>query len=215
MYIQFNRVQKSISAFEYNILERTPYSVCETIGFEKTSFGTISLKGQLKNTKIQLNINSKFGNRIQEGAVYKELCGDFSLDNRTGSIFYCGKKGSNFLNGIYFWSFVLNGEIYNTYEVGFGRKGIYLCVWKDDQLIAIISKKTHTKKFESNYSIYAENCQDFEFLIVINAYWDISRYFISSSGEEWHTLNTWQKELKNKYDTEFIPRIKAMDGITD
>lgn len=76
-------------------------------------------------------------------------------------------------------------------------------------------KKTHTKKFESNYSIYAENCQDFEFLIVINAYWDISRYFISSSGEERHTLNTWQKELKNKYDPEFIPRIKAMDGITD
>ena len=215
MYIQFNRIQKSTSAFEYNIIEYTPYSMCETFGFEKTSNGTILLNGQFKNTKAQLKINPYFGDRIQEDIGWKESCGTFSLDNITGDIFYCGKKGSNFLNGIYFWSFVLNNEIYNAYEVGFGRKGIYLCVWKNDQLIAVISKKIHTKNFESNYSIYAENCQNFELLIIISAYWDISRYFVSSSGEEWHTLYTWQKELKNKYDPEFIPKIKEIDKITE
>lgn len=39
-------------------------------------------------------------------------------------------------------------------------------------------------------------------------YWDLTRYPPSRSRNENHTLNTtWQKQLKNKFDPDFISSI--------
>lgn len=186
------------------------------LSFSKPDKGSaIKVSGTLANTETELNIYSRYLEKIKANGITKECCGACRIGNEIWKIYYCGKKGSNFLNGIYFWTFEMSNQIIEAYEVGFGRKGIYLCLWSDNTLIAIISKKLHNKNFESSYQIFAQSADIMALMIIAASFWDITRYFVTTSSEEWHTLNTWQKELKNKYDPAFIPRIKAMENISD
>ena len=61
--------------------------------------------------------------------------------------------------------------------------------------------------------MYREKEMPGRILYMLVTYWDFIKWYPESSYES-HTLNTWQKELKNKYDPNFIPRIEAMsDGV--
>lgn len=205
MVLQFAREQYKLGRFRYVI--STDYSQ-RIISFDKMSQGNIVVSSDDPNCSFQMEIYPTFRNSQKNGIETKQQSGEFSLQTYSGGIInYCGKKGSNFLNGIYYWTFEIAGQKLIAYEVGFGRKGIYLCIWNEDQLLAVVSKDVHTKRFESKYIIYAENTVPVDLLSICSLYWDLTRYYPTSSAEEFHTLNTWQKELKNKYDPNFIKRI--------
>lgn len=213
MIIQFERKQYKLGRFEYQISkENVLYG---KISLEKGEHANIKAQSYFADTNFSLEFNTMFGPKMKEGIITKQSAGNFNLNGEQGTIYYCGKKGSNFLNGIYYWNLQFSGVNYDVYEVGFGKKGIYYCIWSDNHLCAIISKKLHTKHFESVYTVYSEESVLDRLLIMLNVYWDITRFYPSESSEEWHTQNTWQKELKNKYDSSFIPRIKMMHGISE
>ena len=46
-----------------------------------------------------------------------------------GITYDCGERGTHFFNGIYYWTFELENEVYTVYEVGFGHRAIYYCVY--------------------------------------------------------------------------------------
>lgn len=207
MILHINREQYKPGRFRYVIDSGKGPLVAQ---FERMHDGSITLFSDDLAVVKELRIYPSM-ERIQknEGET-RHFVGDFMWQSGDrGEMFYCGKKGSNFLNGIYFWAFRINNQEYLAYEVGFKRKGIYLCIWNNDQTLAIISKDTHTKHFESNYTVYAENGLSSELLSVCTLFWDLVRYYPSSSSEEYHTLNTWQRELRNKYDADFIARISS------
>jgi len=173
-----------------------------------SKFGEIGFNIQLGEKTVQLNQYNILGalTKRKENEVAKIYNGQ-----EESMIYYCTQKGSNFFNGIFFWKVCYEDRSYEVYEVGHGRKGIYYCIWSQGKTIAIISKEMHTKNFESNYFVFCEEDVPCELLVSINIFIDITRYFPSEAGEEFHALNTWQKELKNKYDPDFIPRIMAME----
>lgn len=209
MVLQFNRQQYQLGKFRYVLASDNNEKI---ISFDKLKAGNITVCANEPGFSLQIEIYSAFKNTIKIGPETKQHSGEFSIHSHPGgSIYYCGRKGSNFLNGIYYWTFEHLGEKFLAYEVGFGRKGIYLCIWDENQLVAVVSKDVHTKRFESKYTIYAEDTISPELLSICSLYWDLTRYYPTTSSEEFHTLNTWQKELKNKFDPNFIKKISTKE----
>lgn len=210
MVLQFDREQYARGKFRYvaHYHNRT-----NAIYFEKMNNGNIVLRSNDFNKPFELQIYPFFKATVKNGVETKQLAGNFSLgSNSNGLVYYCGKKGTNFFNGIYYWTFEIANTKYTAFEVGFGRKGIYLCVWNNEMTKAIVSKDVHAKRFESKYSIFIEDEAIAEIATICSLFWDLTRYYPSGSSEEFYTLNTWQKELKNKYDSKFIERVVLHDN---
>ncbi len=207
MIAQFERKQIGFGKMEYQVWVNQTY-----VGAVRLTDGAgINMQSDLGGRDFFLSIPTFFGAVTTDGPITRKEAGVFDLNGSAGCIYDCGKRGSNIFNGIGYWSFCCDGNVLDAYEVGFGKKGTYCCVWSDDQLIAIISKALRTKHFETGYIIYLEDETYFELLVLINAYWDMTRNHRSGSASSYSTLHTPQKELKNKYDPNFILRIVAME----
>ncbi len=195
----FERKHVVGSTYQYVINEEEQILASKTLG------GMLLFSGNgfsLELLRWSSNLQWEGNTSSREAAIY-------TIGENTGYLYDCGTKGKRFFDGIYFWKIVYGGVVYEAYEVGFGRKGIYLCIYADKFLIAIVSKKMVSKYFESSYKIYSEKKLSRQVLYIFVAYWDFAKWYPESTYES-HTLNTWQKELKNKYDPTFIPRIEAM-----
>ena len=209
MIIRSERKQISPGQFQYRFSEDA--REVGTADFIRERSRQTGVHIQVSEKRAELIIPTLFTRKRTGNGVEKEAA-KICLEEENTSVFYHTQKGSNIFNGIYFWTVEYQGNHYELYEVGQGRKGIYYCVWLQEQTVAIISKETHTKHFESSYIMYSEDIMPIELLAALSVFWDLTRYYPSDSSEEWHTLNTWQKALKEKYDVGFIQHIKSLEG---
>lgn len=120
----------------------------------------------------------------------------------------CGERGTHFFNGIYYWTFELENEVYTVYEVGFGHRAIYYCVYFEGKTVAILSVKMKGETAAIEFDIYAMNHVPVDLIGAIATFVDSYRYQGKTDTEVIHCLNTLQKKLRNKYDKEFIEMIK-------
>ncbi len=165
----------------------------------------------VKTRKYELT-DSIDGDSCRIGAYYSTSYG------LQGNIFYCVKKGKFFWRNIFYWSTFYNNIYYKIYEVGRKREGTYFCIYADDVLVAMIKKSIKTNRNSTYYEIFSERNVPKELLLVINLYIDLVRYYPDSRETNTYSTEckiTTQKELQAKYDPDFIPRIKAMQGIVD
>jgi hypothetical protein len=148
---------------------------------------------------------------------------DISLGNAVVGRIYpeleAKKKVLFFSFGIEYFVIELSGEQLKAYEIGLGAGQHYVCIYRADKLVAIIHKDDQVINFRDTYTIYFEDESLTEILCVFNLYFDCTRYpdhgEIAGQHEEDGGYLTTQAELNAKYDPSFIPRIKALDGITD
>lgn len=121
--------------------------------------------------------------------------------------------------GYDYFNFVFNGKEYVVYEVGLGQSQHYICVYSGNETVAIIHKEDEKHNYCDKYVIYALDKAMLLDLSILTLYFDCIRYpdHGEFTGESYvdDSFLTTQKELNNKYDPEFIPMIKEMDGITD
>lgn len=159
--------------------------------FSNRRNGYLSLLGNLQSGSFRFTGGGTFGpiQWEQSGKINRKEVGQFQINEQKGIIYNCGEKGSNFFNGIYFWEFCEQDRVYRAYEVGFGRKGIYCCIWAEDHLVGIISKDMITRNFQSEYTLYTREIP-IEWIALMTLYWDLTRYSPSRSRNENHTLNT-------------------------
>ena len=210
---QFERNLIGFGRYSFQFLEHGG-SIGE-IRLEHAPTGYINVGGNFLSGTFHLSAGGTFGplEWDAERKSNRKEAGRFQENGQEGIIYNCGEKGSNFFNGIYYWEFCNPNHCYRTYEVGFGRKGIYYCLYENDQLKVIISKVTHTKNFGSGYTIYNTDVPP-HWLAMINLYWDVTRFAPTRSSEEWHRLDTWQKAIKNKFDPNFIPQVMRQESST-
>lgn len=213
MHLRFERIVKGLGKYSYSVCdEQRAVGKVNVVKIPKNKYFEWQSDICFDNFIITIPNEVTFGKRYRQNDVVLDEAGNFFINNNRGQIFNCGKKGSNIFNGIYYWEFVIANNIFRAYEVGFGHKGIYFCIWLNDKLVAIVSKDIVSRNFGAGYSIYFEDEQDASMFILICTYWDITRYSPKSSYEV-HTLNTWQKDLKNKFDPNFIPKVmRNSDG---
>jgi hypothetical protein len=134
------------------------------------------------------------------------------------SVFQMTKKVLFFKTGYDYYNIILNGEIYNLYEVGLGENQHYYCIYKDNATVAIINKFDRIINDLDKYRCYI--LEDafllptllFCLFLESGAYYDIGAIGNSDNLDVFVTV---QEELNSKYDPTFIPKIKEMDGISD
>ncbi len=160
--------------------------------------------------------DTTYGKKLEDRLSFKifdqnnNLIGNFvGRTKRTGKLF----------GGYLYYELNISDTQYIGYEVGRGAEGIALCLYRDDKLLSICDKNTKIINFKDEYSIYCENEEDIYISTLFTIYYDMARFAnmqeIKLYSETDNYVVTFNKELKAKYDPEFIPRIKAIDGIVD
>ena len=105
------------------------------------------------------------------------------------------------------------------YEVGLGRDGIWLCIYRDDVTVAQCQLHTKVVNYENKYTMYAVDDLPKSLLVMIMTLLDVQGWFLDKLPEidgaqdlskqahhntNHYSLSTMQKDLKAKYDPNFI-----------
>lgn len=152
----------------------------------------------------------KTGKAEVNGDIRQWLSGQCVFADGSHCLIYnCSKKGSHFFNGYRFWSLIRQGKRWDVYRVGFGRRAIYLCVYIEGTLSVIYSMDMQESHFESGYTVYALDAILPEELAILGVYLDMLLNPPGDSARKSHALTTFQKELKSKFDPNFIRRMEG------
>lgn len=131
----------------------------------------------------------------------------FSIEesgNAIGKI--CLKRTKAFWGYAYF-EMVINDKKYYCYEVGLGKKGLFVCIYYNDEQIALIEKEAVVKDNKDCYKLYTISSEHLSSICLFALYYDHLRFGnygeIVYKSKEVYYLYTMNKELKSKYDPEF------------
>ncbi len=174
----------------------------------------IRLPGEIRKL-IYDPSDTSYGKTLQDRLAFRV----FDKDHYIGSIAGKTQMVKKFFGSYPYYEYQENGEIYQVYEVGFGMKGLYLCFYKDGHLICTVEKELTTVNFKDKYKCYLADDAYLTVVATFVIYYDTVSYGdimdLAVYSKKKSVVNTYQKALKEKYDPEFIPRIKAMHGIYD
>jgi|BioPla2DNA2_1021312.scaffolds.fasta_scaffold16254_2 hypothetical protein len=136
-------------------------------------------------------------------------------ENRVGYI--VGRTKGRFLKGYAYSEMEYKGTLYQCYEVGMGSKGLFLCIYLGDSLIATVKKDKNVIDFKDNYMLYLISDEYFLIVSLFTLYYDVlnfgdilERQVHSSTTTIKYTRN---KELLEKYDPLFIQRIQSNESM--
>lgn len=155
---------------------------------------------------LSYNINDIPRSFIQslkmEGALYcinnpdGETCGEISY-----------KTVRSLFRGYSYNQIIFNSEVYVSYTVGMGKKGIFECIYSGNQLIAMIEKHPVVYNNLDTYKIYIKDNKHMDMVCLFAVYIDhttSSSYTSSSCKSRTATYEyTLRKEIKDKYDPNF------------
>lgn len=170
-----------------------------------------------KGRKIDLYYNpldTTWGTKLSDRLSFKI----FEDSELIGKLVGATKK-IGLLKSYAYYDASFEGEQYYAYEVGFGSKGLYLCIYKNEELIAIVDKALKVINFKDTYRAYIKNKADFDIVMLFTIYYDATSYGdvmeIAVLSVKEKRVNTIQKELINKFDQSFIDSIKANETINE
>lgn len=100
------------------------------------------------------------------------------------------------------------------YEIGLGENQHYISIYEKERTIAIIHKDDKIIDYKDTYTIYLEDESYLEAVCLFTVSFDCARYpdigEVSGKNIDNDVYISIQKELNEKYDPTFIPRIRAM-----
>lgn len=132
---------------------------------------------------------------------------------------YVSKKGQGLFGRYAYWNFIYQNHAYDLYEVGLGKDGIWLCIYQDGLTIAQCQLHTTVVNYENEYTMYAQDDISKELLVMIMTLWDVQGWFLdkikdvegakdltkkANHNKTRYSLSTVQKELKARYNPDFI-----------
>lgn len=133
-------------------------------------------------------------------------------ERKVSSICELTRKQKGFLQSYAYRTMEYQGLHYDLYEVGFGHKGLYLCIYRETELIAIAEKELTTINYKDRYTIYSLDGAELKAIIPLLLHYDLTQYGdmmdISLYSKKKRVVNTIQRELKAKYDPLFIERVR-------
>ena len=157
--------------------------------------------------------DTTWGSSLTERATFKLM----ENGERVGSI--CGKtKRVGFLRAYAYYEVTYGNKAYSMYEVGLGSRGIFLCIYDGTEQVAMVEKKLQTVNYRDSYTAYLTSEEYLNIVIPTTIYYDITMFGdqmeYSVADKKQVRKNTLQKEVLEKYDSTFIPKIVAMEDGT-
>lgn len=158
----------------------------------------------------QFHFDSSVGSSLKERLSFKL----FENGMRIGT--FVGATKRLFFKGYTYYELDYQGRTYALYAVGMGTKGLCLCLYEEDRLLAIAEKDMVVKNHHDTYTLYLESAANFPLLSAALLYYDVVSYDdfleLTMHSTKRTIVITRNKELLSKYDPDFIARIRAMDG---
>lgn len=113
----------------------------------------------------------------------------------------------------------LFGHVFQMYDIGLGANQHYVSICNEDRTVAVIHKDDRVINYLNTHTVYAENNNAMNVALICAMYLE-STVFCDRSAGLGNGINdcpyySAQKELRAKYDSTFIPRIKTMDGMLE
>ena len=156
-------------------------------------------------------LDTSYGRKLENRLSFHIL----KEENRVGYI--VGRTKGRFLKGYAYSEMEYKGTLYQCYEVGMGSKGLFLCIYLGDSLIATVKKDKNVIDFKDNYMLYLISDEYFLIVSLFTLYYDVlnfgdilERQVHSSTTTIKYTRN---KELLEKYDPLFIQRIQSNESM--
>lgn len=212
MILRFERKRISLGQYQYSLAGAGVNAAADFIPagenrrlLQSRGFGRNFALSILTGVGV---LSGEAGAAIQRGDVRMKAVASYNIGSGDVPICNCAQKGSNFFNGFSFFSLTFEGKTVDIYEVGFGRKGIYWCVYADAVPVAVFSMDLHTKDYGIGYTVYSEDWVKPELLGIVGMLMDVTHNSYEDGRSTYHTLNTWQKGLKEKYPAAFMARFQ-------
>ena len=125
-----------------------------------------------------------------------------------GAIYYTQNR---MFFGYCTYHIVIDGNEWQVYDVGLGKAGNAVCIYQNENQVALIEKTTVVRDNKDYYTLYLEDDMHIIPTCLFGLYYDCTKY--SNSGEAVYKSVSIQyeyslsKELKAKYDPNFKLRI--------
>jgi len=128
-----------------------------------------------------------------------------------------GRTKGFLFKGYAYYEMKYKGELYLCYEVGKGKQGLFLCIYKEEELIAIVEKDLTVSNYKDTYSFYILSSEYFVVTSLFTLYYD-SLIFNNMLDRSVHSSSTTikftrNKELLSKLDASFIEKVKELENI--
>lgn len=209
MIVELNQT-KSFKDLEWLFKENGDNLAVAKSPFETGRF-QIYLQSSTNNVRLYYNpLDTTYGKKLEN-----RLC--FHIFNETERIGYIVGRTKGFLfKGYAYSEMSYQNKIYQSYEVGLGKKGLFLCIYLGNSLIATVQKANKVIDFKDNYMLYLKSDEYFFITALFTLYYDtinydniLERSVHSSSTTIKFTRN---KELISKFDPMFIDHVKKADN---
>lgn len=164
-----------------------------------------------KQNKIYYNpTDTTYGKSLVDRLSFKLLDGK----NKVGYLVGQTQK-AGFLKSYPYYKYDYYGDLYSAYEVGFGPKDLYICLYSGEELVAIVDKDLTVKDFKDTYTAYMKDGKYAEIITPLVIYYDIISYGdlgnVDAISVQRKQVYTPQPALKEKYQESFIPEVKALE----
>lgn len=186
---------------------------CETLLVRNGGwFSAVSQYADGSRPELYFNpTDTTWGSKMEDRFSYKIR----NAGQRIGSIVGQNKK-TGFLKGYPYYRIELMGEEYLAYEVGFGKDGLFLCIHKNGETVAIVSKELVTVNFRDNYTAYLLDPQYAQIAVLFTLYYDLTKYAdfneVAVHSRKEVRVKSRDQELIEKYDPSFIEKVKTLSA---
>lgn len=135
---------------------------------------------------------------------YGEQCG----------LIFQKETGGFFLSRYPYYEMQLNNLVYTLYAVGMGKEGMKFPIYREEKQVALIEKSYEVHNNLDQYRSYALTTDDNMAACLLCLYIDSLMYsnrgqVVQSSVQKTYKITT-NKELKSKYNPDFIRNINPM-----
>jgi hypothetical protein len=132
-------------------------------------------------------------------------------ENQIGKMEYVTVKKQG-AQSYYYHKLILNDTELNCYTIGHDTKEILFVMYdKDDRMVATVSKQMKVKNGKARYTLYLEDDKWFEMVAIATMIESRSYDNNNNFGTQNHALNTFQKGLLDRYDSNYISNIIAKE----
>lgn len=193
------------------------------IAYEKGIGGQLFRIATVQNSfPFGINLSLKFNKGQKYGNLNLVPMGNFGVRDEQGTIYYCTEdlKLMEYpkLKRIQYLKFVFPKREYNAYDVCIFHEGTYFCIYDNNDLICVVSRRDNILTCRAEYDIYAEDDLGMELPVFFAAYYDMTHCMNVHADEDGrfpvYQHTTLQHEyIQKKFSPGFIKRIKELDDL--
>ena len=135
----------------------------------------------------------------------------FKLTNNIDEILgFASLSRNKIFFGYSYFQIVCGDIVYTGYEIGLGKKGLFLCIYINDMQVALFERNNIIVNNLDTYTVNTNQHENLELIFLLGIYYDYLQKRNTANikySKTQYILSSTNKELLSKYDSNFINSI--------